>query len=154
MPTHLSGKDRARVEQAESGGHEAHIVGYVVGLISKHIKIKANVTETVISIVRGGKYERACRVADPPKVASNASLEQQVKTYYERKAEKELAAQNTPAATKRTAYGEPEQHLPKKPRRKFVTVSEPLSTETRGTKRKITSYQLPAQKQSRTEASI
>ena len=146
----LSEKEKARVDQAKSSGHEIYLVGFLVEFVSKRIKMKANITETVISFVRESKHGRNCQVADLPKTASSPSLERQVKQYYERKAEKELAAQNPPTATKRKSYTQLVQPFTKKPKYKPTTDDEPPSPQARGIKRQSTSNHLAPQKKVRT----
>jgi hypothetical protein len=146
----LSQKEKARVNQARNVGNETYLIGFLVEFVSKHIKMKANVTETVISIVRECNHERSCNVAVPPNIASRHSLERQVKQYYERKAERKLAMQNPPSSIKRNARLQLVQPVSKKLKSRLATDNMPPLLESRGIKRHSASDDHPAQKIIRT----
>jgi hypothetical protein len=142
----ITAAESAKVKEAIRSKEEAYIVGYLVEFVSKHVKMKGNITEIVVSIVRHGDYLRDCCAAEPPVNARGIPLAQQIKEYHEYHAEKKFAADNAKVGTKRK---QPEQfHLPaaKRVKRRIHSSHKSVDLEERGVKRESTSQAPPGKK--------
>jgi hypothetical protein len=123
IDTKMSAKERTKITQAMIAGHEAHVIGYLVELVSKHVELKANITETVICIVRGN-HSRECTATETPASAKPESLKDQIRAMTQSKKQRQFKARNTMnAAKKRSPVSTPDDM----PSRKKVRSLSPQS---------------------------
>jgi hypothetical protein len=124
MVNELSVHDKEKAEHCRPT-NDSYLIRVLVEFISKRTKTKANVAETVVNIVKQGKYGRACNAIDAPTTGSDYSLERQVLQYYEHQAEKKFAAIEPGTARKREVYEQPVQPTLKKA--KFASSKKPTT---------------------------
>lgn len=75
IETQLSAKEKEKVMLHKNAQNELYLVGLLVEFVSKRTKTKANITKTIMDIVRRGNVGRDCRAADAPKNESSLCLE-------------------------------------------------------------------------------
>ncbi|KAF2241268.1 hypothetical protein BU26DRAFT_611103 [Trematosphaeria pertusa] len=138
----LSDAEKAKLEAAAKAKHEPYAVSYLVECVSRRVELKANVTETVMSILRPKSYGRKCEEAESPNLRMG-DIARQIADMLVYGAEKEFARENTPIPhEKRKAVEEEielevtsDKHTGKKRKPNPDTHHNPLPTEKRGRKR-------------------
>lgn len=87
LESDLAEVEKEKIKKAQQGGHDVFAIGFIVESVSKRGKLQANVTETVMSIVKNG-YGRKCSQAAAPEPITFMTAEEMAKEYEKAKKDK------------------------------------------------------------------